>query len=449
MGKNKESSMIKKMSIALISAFIVGIGVMLLKVHLNNTGNAAIWDIIDAIFFVDIREPGASGLGILFLVGQVFLKGLQLSIIPLVFTSLALAMSSITDLKKLGRIAFKTVFTFMGLYVCAAVIAGSVGMFAVQTGIFQFGAGLTAGSASDVQLVETANPLATILAFVPENAVFAFSSNQSIFAVVFIAVVIGVSIGFLGSKVATLKKLIEDLNEIVAICLDVLMNKMAPYAIFALIVRAFALYGFDQIRPVLTYISVTIVTLIFFLLVAYPVIIAAVTKLNPKKFMKELIQPVLIAFSAAASAPALPLNIKINQEKFGVSGEIANFVLPLGMTINMNGTSIMHIIGTIFIATVSGYHVTLGQVALMGLLSMLAVAGTPSIPAAGTVLLFTVVNGLGFTNDTALLTYSLILAINKPVEMVLTPLNIVGDAATSVMVAKSEGELDTQIYKSA
>lgn len=88
MGKNKESSMIKKMSIALISAFIVGIGVMLLKVHLNNTGNAAIWDIIDAIFFVDIREPGASGLGILFLVGQVFLKGLQLSIIPLVFTSL-------------------------------------------------------------------------------------------------------------------------------------------------------------------------------------------------------------------------------------------------------------------------------------------------------------------------------------------------------------------------
>lgn len=207
MGKNKESSMIKKMSIALISAFIVGIGVMLLKVHLNNTGNAAIWDIIDAIFFVDIREPGASGLGILFLVGQVFLKGLQLSIIPLVFTSLALAMSSITDLKKLGRIAFKTVFTFMGLYVCAAVIAGSVGMFAVQTGIFQFGAGLTAGSASDVQLVETANPLATILAFVPENAVFAFSSNQSIFAVVFIAVVIGVSIGFLGSKVATLKKL--------------------------------------------------------------------------------------------------------------------------------------------------------------------------------------------------------------------------------------------------
>ena len=94
-----------------------------------------------------------------------------------------------------------------------------------------------------------------------------------------------------------------------------LMNKMAPYAIFALIVRAFALYGFDQIRPVLTYISVTIVTLIFFLLVAYPVIIAAVTKLNPKKFMKELIQPVLIAFSAAASAPALPLNIKIKPGK--------------------------------------------------------------------------------------------------------------------------------------
>lgn len=444
---NKDSSIIKRMSIALVSAFIVGIIVMFLKANLIENGNENIWKIIDNIFFVDVTQPGSKGLGILFLVGTVFLRSLQLAIIPLVFTSLSLAMSSITDLKKLGRIAYKTLITFVLMYVAAAILAGSIGMLSVKSGIFKEITGLASSDTSSLNVVETANPLGTILAFVPSNAVDAFSNNQAIFAVVFISVLIGVCIGYLDEKLVVLKSLIEDLNEIVTICLDFLMNKLAPYAIFSLIVRAFAQYGLDQIKPVVTYILVTIFTLIIFLIIVYPIIIKLSTGLNPKKFMKELVQPVLIAFSAAASAPALPMNIKINEEKFGVSSEIANFVLPLGMTINMNGTSIMHIIGTIFIATASGYDVTISQIALMGLLSMLAAAGTPSIPAAGTVLLFTVVNGLGFTNETALITYSLILAINKPVEMVLTPLNIVGDAATSVIVAKSEKELDETIYK--
>jgi Na+/H+-dicarboxylate symporter len=180
--------------------------------------------------------------------------------------------------------------------------------------------------------------------------------------------------------------------------------------------------------------------------VGYPIFIAITTKLNPIIFMKKMTKVALIAFSTASSSPALPLNLKTNTEELGISNEIANFVLPLGMTINMNGTSIMHVIGTIFIATVSGYNVTIPNLLMMSMLSILAAAGTPALPAAGTVLLFTVLNGMGYVNETALITYSLILAINKPVEMVLTMLNVVGDAATSLIVANSENELDKDIY---
>lgn len=432
--------------IALASAFIVGVICIFLKENLNKSGNESIWNIINAIFLVDVTEKGATGIGILFIIGKIFLNSLQLAIIPLVFTSLTLAMSSITDLRKLGRIAYKTILTFVLMYVAATLLAGIVGMSSVKLGIFKYMPDIAGGDTSKIQLVETPNPMGTILAFFPENVTAAFANNQAIFSVVFISVILGISIGFLEDKAKNIKKVVEDLNNIITLFLDVLMNRVAPYAIFSLIVRAFALYGFSQIKPVISYILITIMALIIFLSIGYPVIITLFAKLNAKKFIKEMIQPVLIAFSAAASSPALPLNIKINIEKFGVSEEIANFVLPLGMTINMNGTAIMHVIGGIFIGTISGYQVTVPQIMLMSLLSMLAAAGTPAIPAAGSVLLFTVVNGVGYVNETALLIYSLILAINKPVEMFLTPLNIVGDATTTILVAKSENELDKDIY---
>ncbi len=281
---------------------------------------------------------------------------------------------------------------------------------------------------------------------VPQNFAGALSDNNNVLAVVFIAVVLGISIGVLEDKTKGVKALIEEANEIIQLCIGFLINKIGPIAIFSLIVRAFALYGIEQIKPVLIYVVVTIVVLLIYLLFGYTIIVAVATKLNPIIFMKKMTKVALIAFSTASSSPALPLNLKTNTDELGISNEIANFILPLGMTINMNGTSIMHIIGTIFIATVSGYNVTVVDLFMMSMLSILAAAGTPALPAAGTVLLFTVLNGMGYVNETALITYSLILAINKPVEMVLTMLNVVGDAATSLIVANSEDELDKDIY---
>ena len=156
----------------------------------------------------------------------------------------------------------------------------------------------------------------------------------------------------------------------------------------------------------------------------------------------------LFGFSTSSSAATLPLNTKTTVEELGVSEDIASFILPLGMTINMNGTAIMQVIAAIFIATSAGYDVTIGNIIVIGLLALIASIGTPAAPGAGAIILFTVLTGMGYNNDAAILAYSLILAINRPIEMLVTSLNVVGDAATSVVVAKSEGMLDEEVYNS-
>ena len=180
---------------------------------------------------------------------------------------------------------------------------------------------------------------------------------------------------------------------------------------------------FDQVSNIFSYILVTLLVLVIYLFVAYPAAIAASTHCNPFIFMKKMIKVAIIAFGAAASAPALPLNKETCVNELGCSEEITNFVLPVGMTINMH-------------------------YATMTLLAICASMGTPAIPAAGTVMLYAVLTGAGFGTELCTLIYSLILAMNKPCEMVLTMLNVVGDAATTVIVSKSENEFDPKIYNS-
>ena len=165
-------------------------------------------------------------------------------------------------------------------------------------------------------------------------------------------------------------------------------------------------------------------------------------------FVKKTAKVAMFGFSTSSSAATLPLNTKTTTEELGVNKEIASFILPLGMTINMNGTAIMQVIAAIFIASSAGYQVTVVSISLIAVLALIASIGTPAAPGAGAVILFTVLSGMGYQNDAALLAYSLILAINRPVEMLVTALNVVGDAATAVAVAKSENALDEEAYHS-
>lgn len=292
------------------------------------------------------------------------------------------------------------------------------------------------------------NPLSIVMSIVPNNFVSALTNNGGVLAIVFLAVSVGLAMNQLKEKTKTVKKLFIELSDIISVCLSFVINKFAPIAIFCLLTRTFAAYGIDYLMPALAYVITVVIALFAYLFIAYPLYLMIMAKLNPKPFMKKMAKVALFGFSTSSSAATLPLNKQTTVEELGVSDQIASFTLPLGMTINMDGTAIMQVIAAIFVAASSGYDVTFTSMAVIAVLALIASIGTPAAPGAGAVILFTILTGMGYTNDAALLSYSLILAINRPIEMLLTSLNVVGDASTSVIVAKKENMLDEKVYHS-
>ena len=441
---NNNNRVAIKMAIALVLGLVVGIGCLLLRENLIANGNADTWAKINSILFQDISAEGAtSALGIFYIIGQLFINSLQLIIVPMVFTSIALAMCEISDTKKLGRISFKTISGFLITSFFALALAGIVGFIIKNLGLFTANVDNLSAQAG---VASSTNPLLVVVGVIPNNITAVFSKNTEVLAVVFIAVVVGLCINNLEGKIKILKNLLEEVNSIITLFLSFVISKFGPIAIFVLITRTFAIYGIDNLKPALVYVVVTIITLLLFLIFGYAIFIAIGAKLNPMKFVKKMGKVALFGFSTSSSAATLPLNTKTTVEELGVDKDIASFILPLGMTINMNGTAIMQVIATIFIASSAGYNVTIGNIIVIALIALIASAGTPAAPGAGAIILFTVLSGMGYNNDGAILAYSLILAINRPIEMLVTSLNVVGDAATSVVVAKSEGMLDEEVY---
>ncbi|MGL5379207.1 dicarboxylate/amino acid:cation symporter [Clostridium sp.] len=442
--KNKNSNKLAiNMAIALILGLIAGTSFIFLREYLINGGQADLWTTINKVLFQDITAAeGAKAFGIFYIIGQLFVNSLQLVIVPMVFTSIALAMCRITDTKKLGRISYKTILGFLATSVFALVLAGIFGLTANKLGLFNVS--ITDISASTGNTGN--NPLLVLLQAVPNNITAVFSENGKILAIVFLAVVTGLSLNKLGDEIQVLKKLLEDINKIITVFLTFVITKFGPIAIFVLITRTFAIYGIDHLKPALAYVVTVVIALLVFLVFGYALFIFIAAKLNPIVFIKKISKVALFGFSTSSSASSLPLNTKTTVEELGVNEEIASFVLPLGMTINMNGTAIMQVIAAIFIASSAGYDVTIGSILIIAVLALISSIGTPAAPGAGAIILFTVLTGMGYQNDAALLAYSLILAINRPVEMLVTSLNVVGDAATAVVVAKSEKSLDENIY---
>lgn len=443
--KNNSNKLAINMAISLIIGLIVGTGFLLLRENLIANGNAGLWQTINKILFQDISVEGANdAIGIFYILGQLFINSLQLVIVPMVFTSIALAMCRITDTKKLGRISYKTILGFLATSVFALILAGIFGMTAHKLGFFNVSIENIASQTGSTG----SNPLLVFVQTIPNNIASVFTQNGRILSIVFLAVVTGLCLNKLEGQIQVLKKLLEDVNQIITLFLSFVITKFGPIAIFVLITRTFAIYGVEHLKPALAYVVTVVVALLIFLVFGYALFILIAARLNPFIFVKKISKVALFGFSTSSSASSLPLNTKTTVEELGVSEEIASFTLPLGMTINMNGTAIMQVIAAIFIASSAGYEITVGNIAIISLLALIASIGTPAAPGAGAIILFTVLTGMGYQNDAALLAYSLILAINRPVEMLVTSLNVVGDAATAVVVAKSENALDEEIYNS-
>ena len=444
-GKNNSTALAIRMSISLVLALIIGIAFILIRESLISNDKVEIWNTINSILFQDITtDEGRNSLGLFYILGQLFINCLQLIIIPMVFSSIALAMCHISDTKKLGRISYKTLLSFLTTSTFALATACIFGFIAYKLGFFNVH--LSTNGATSVTTATGNNPLLVILNAIPNNVANVMTNNSMVLSIVFLAVVVGLCINTLGEKILVLKNLLIDINNIISVFLGFIITKFSPFAVFVLITRTFAVYGLDRLKPALAYMITVTIASIVFLIIAYPLLVYLLTRLNPITFMKKVAKVALLGFSAAASSAALSLNEKTTVEELGVDKDIASFVLPLGMTINMNGTAIMQVIAAIFIAASSGYTLTIQNIILIAVLSLIASIGTPSAPGSSSIILFTVLTGMGFNNEATLIAYSLIIAINRPIDMLITCLNVIGDSATAVVVANSEGCLNKEIY---
>lgn len=447
LSEKKGMPLVYRMLIALIGGIVLGLCFLFLHQHLVDSGQEATWKTIYNLLFVDITsKDGVSGLGLFFIISQIFMKGLQAAIVPLVLVSLTLAMCSVANADKLGRIAGRTIAGFLSFYVCGAFIACVVAYFAQSAGFFNVV--LSGEGLGQAKTIDAFNPLAIIPNSVTNNIFASFSTNNSILAVVVVAVVVGMCMHKLGDKTEPLKKVLESASEIITMYLNFLIDRVGPIAIFCLVTRTFAIYGVNYLQPAALYVATAMITLLVTCAVLYPAGVFLMTGLNPITFLRKMLKVGVFGFSVNSSAATLPLNTKTAIEELGCSKEVTSFVLPTGMTINMNGTTMMHMFAVTFIVTAAGIPITLSDMIIMALISIAAAVGTPAIPIAGTTMIFTVLSGMSWTTDACMIGYALVLAINRPVEMALLPLNVIGDAAVNVIVNKKEGELNEDVYNS-
>lgn len=445
--KKEKNTIVKRMMISVVAGFVVGFLCLMIKSHLVGTDSENVWNIIDAIFFQDITATTSiEGIGLFYIIGQLFMHALQMMIVPLVLCSLSLALCSLADPKRLGKIAGKTFVTYLSFYVVAAALAAAGAYFVKTMG--RFDVHLPNQQAQELVTMEGYNPLVTVVNAVPSNIISAMSTNSSILSVCVFAIIVGLGLTHMGEKGDFLKKVLENLNDIVQMFLNFLINKTAPVAIFCMITRALAVYGIEYIAPTLVWIAATIVISLLLVCTIYPIGIFLSTGLNPIKFMKKAAKIGLFAAATNSSAATLPLNTKVCTQELGCTKEISSFVLPTGMTINMNGTTAMHMIAITFIGTAAGIDVKPSTLALAAFLSICTAVGTPAIPVAGTTMVYVVMMGLGFNTELCLIGYSLVLAMNYLPGMAVITLNVIGDAATNVIVNAREGVLDKDMYNS-
>lgn len=441
-----KTSIVKKMVFALVGGIGVGLICLFAKTYLLEHNNETVWNTINALLFQDISiEEGIDAIGLFYIVGKVFMNGLQLGIVPLVLVSLSLSMCSLSGPQKLGKIAGKTILCFLSFYVVGASIAALVAWTAKEAGFFNVNLP-TNLSVENVAVMEAYNPLMIIINAVPSNVFSAFSSNNGILSVVVVAVILGLCMQKLPEKTKPLKDLFSSLNDIIQLYLDFWINKVSPIAIFCMISRTFAIYGIEYLKPVGAFIVISILTGLFLVFTLYPAGIFLTTRLNPWPFMKKIFKVGMFAAAVNSSAATLPLNMETCQKELGCSDEITNFVLPTGMTINMNGTTVMHMIAVTFIATSAGIQITPANLVVAAILSISVAMGTPAIPVAGTTMIYALLTGLGFTSDACMIGYALVLAMNYPAGMAVITMNVVGDAATDVIVSANEGQLDKDVY---
>ena len=367
--------------------------------------------------------------------GQIFKNLLMLVVVPLVFFSLVSGISSLSNMVKLGSIATKTI----GLYLFTTAIAVSLALF--------FGwafnlSGFEGTVDSYVPPSGDSSLYGTVLRIFPNNIFGAFIENNML-GIVFISILFGLALNLTDDLTNGLSKTFERFN-IVFLKIVLLIMTFAPIGVFCLMGSYVMAKGLNIFGDLAQYVLILIFVLAFHLIFTYSLILKSFANLSPLIFYRKMKNVALFAFSTSSSAATIPVTLKTVTDDLGVKKDVSSFVVPVGATINMDGTAIMQGLATMFIASTVGVDLTLIQYGQIVLLAIITSIGTAAVPSAGTVTLALILGSLGLPLDAI----GLILAVDRILDMIRTAVNVCGDAAVSCIVAKSENELDLSIYNS-
>lgn len=366
---------------------------------------------------------------------DIFINLLKMLIVPLVFFSLVSGISSLGNLKSIGNISLKTIT----LYLITTAIAVSLSLFIGA--IFQPGSGVnTANLISPDKLPQGQGIYQTILDIFPANIIEAMANNQML-AIVFFSIIFGLALNKTNHLTNNLSESFEKLNT-VFMQLVVMIIAFAPIGVFCLIGKFVIADGLNVFGEALKYVILLIATLFLHMFITYSVLIKFFTRLSLKTFFLKMKDVAVFAFSTSSSAATIPVTLKTVENELGVNKNVAAFVVPVGATINMDGTAIMQGLATLFIASTVGVDLSMVEYIQIVLLAMVASIGAAAVPSAGTITLALILSSLGLPLDAI----GLILAVDRILDMIRTSVNVSGDAAVACVVANSEELLDKNIF---
>jgi Na+/H+-dicarboxylate symporter len=370
--------------------------------------------------------------------GKIFITLLKMLVVPLVFVSLVCGAASLGDTGSVGRLGGKTI----GLYLLTTAIAVSMAMLIALT----TDPGLGGESANQAQAATAFEPKTapsvkdTFINVVPGNPIAAMADGKMLQVILF-ALLFGLALSKAGTSGEKLRAFFMDLNDVMMRLITMIIA-LTPIGVFCLMTQLGATLGLAEIAKVAMYFATIVIALLAHAALVYPLLLKSLTGLSPLAFLAKMREPLLVAFSTSSSGATLPVTLRTVEHKLGVPNNVASFAVPLGATINMDGTAIMQGVATIFIAQFYGIDLGLTALLTVVLTATLASIGTAAVPGVGLITLTLVLDQVGLPVEGI----ALIIGVDRLLDMLRTAVNVTGDATVATIVASSEGELDREMF---
>lgn len=376
--------------------------------------------------------------GVFYVVGQGFIRMMQMLVVPLVFVSIVCGSAAIGDTKTLGKVGVRTLIFYLCTTALAVVVAiGVANVINPGLGVKMASIAKSTAAASGSKSVSFAD---TLLNIIPTNPIESLSSGTML-QIIFFALLLGIILAKLGDRVDSVSQFFNQWNTIMMEMTNIIML-VAPVGVFCLIAKTFATLGFDMFLPMLKYMGSVIGGLGIHCFIVYMLLLYIFTRLNPVKFIKKFFPVMTFAFSTATSNATIPLSIDTLEKKIGVSKKISSFTIPLGATINMDGTAIMQGVAVVFTAQLFNINLSAADYLTVIATATLASVGTAGVPSVGLITLSMVFSSVGLPVEGI----AYIMGIDRILDMLRTAVNITGDAVCTTIVAKQNGALDIETF---